>query len=176
MKYVCFVILAALSCICRAQGVDDWNLNVGIGVEQYRSDYVDQARIVGADRIVVIEKKYRTRPSAWLTLSWNFWGVGDPSDTREVAGKSVDVHNVKFGLFAGTKIIGEDTTAFESFALGPQITFQAQDRDISIGLGWVSHPTRQLANGISEDNALPSNFDDVAYKSSTEKVTSHDVV
>jgi hypothetical protein len=64
--------------------------------------------------------------------------------------------------------LGEDSSAFESFALGPQITFEAKDRDISIGLGWVTHPTRELAHGIKENAPLPTQFDDVAYKEGTE--------
>lgn len=150
-----------------ANGVDAWNFNFGIGVEQYRSDYVDQARITGDQKIVVVEKEYQTRPSAWLTLSWNFLGL-DKTDVVEVQGESIDINNVKFGLFAGTKIIGEDSSVFESFALGPQITFQAKDRDISVGIGWVTHPTRKLASGITEGNALPDQFDDISYKEGTE--------
>lgn len=169
MRYIFIAALAFLSInALAADGVDSWNFNLGIGVEQYRSDYIDQAKITGDEKIVVIEKEYQTRPSAWLTLSWNFWGLGDPVETKQVAGNSVDIHNVKFGLFAGTKILGEDTSAFESFALGPQITFQAQGRDISIGLGWVTHPTRELASGITEGDPLPDQFDDISYKESTE--------
>lgn len=169
MKYIVIAVLSIVSVWSKADGVDNWNFNLGIGVEQYRSDYIDRAKIVGDERFVVVEKEYQTRPSAWLTLSWNFWGLGDPvGSTEDASGKSIDIHNVKFGLFAGTKVIGEDSSAFESFALGPQITFQAEDRDISIGLGWVSHPTRELASGINEGGSLPSQFDDIAYKESTE--------
>lgn len=170
MKYIigCFVLI--ISSNCYAQGVDNWNLNVGIGVEQYRNDYIEQAKITGEERIVLIEKEFKTRPSAWLTISWNFWGLDDPVTTATIVatGKSVDIHNIKFGLFAGTKIIGGDSSAFESFALGPQITFQANDRDISIGLGWVTHPSRTLSFGIKEGEPLPPQFDDVSYIESTE--------
>ena len=169
MRYIASAALIIFSMNSHADGVEDWNFNLGIGVEQYRSDYIDQARIAGDEKIVVIEKEYQTRPSAWLTLSWNIWGLGDPAGAeKNAAGNSVDIYNVKFGLFAGTKILGEDSSAFESFALGPQITFQAQDRDISIGFGWVTHPTRELAHGIKENAPLPSQFDDVAYKEGTE--------
>lgn len=151
-----------------ADGVDAWNFNFGIGVEQYRSDYIDKARITGDNKIVVVEKEYQTRPSAWLTLSWNFLGLDEPDETQTLSGKTIEINNVKFGLFAGTKIIGEDSSVFESFALGPQITFQAKDRDISVGIGWVTHPTRKLASGITEGNPLPDQFDDISYKEGTE--------
>ncbi|QUX91520.1 hypothetical protein CYL31_08840 [Marinomonas sp. A3A] len=169
MRYIVTAALLVFSVCSYADGVDNWNFNLGIGVEQYRSDYIDQAKIAGDERIVVVEKEYQTRPSAWLTLSWNFWGLGDPvRTTQNAAGNNIDIHNVKFGLFVGAKILGENATSFESFALGPQITFQAEDRDISVGLGWVTHPTRELASGISEGGTLPSQFDDITYKEGTE--------
>tara|TARA_R110002167_G_scaffold45324_4_gene136333 strand:- start:12508 stop:13086 length:579 start_codon:yes stop_codon:yes gene_type:complete len=172
MKYIVVLIVSIFSigAFAQGEGVDAWNFNIGIGVEQYRSDYIDRARITGTERIVVIEKEYQTRPSAWLTLSWNFLGLDDPIGTEKnsLTDRTIDIHNVKFGLFAGTKILGEDSSAFESFALGPQITFQAQDRDISIGVGWVTHPTRTLSSGITEGVALPVQFDDIFYKEGTE--------
>lgn len=173
MKYILVVFFLILPLLSQAQdaaesGVAAWNFNFGIGVEQYRHDYIEQARIVGEDRIVIIEKEYQTKPSAWLTLSWNFWDIGEGIPKQIAGEKSIDIHKVKFGLFAGTKIIGENSTAFESFALGPQITFQAEGRDISIGFGWVTHQLKTLGNGITEGEALPVQFDDISYKEKTE--------
>lgn len=121
------------------------------------------------NKIVIVEKEYQTRPSAWLTISWNFWGLDESRGTQKnAAGKAIDIHNLKFGLFAGAKILGQDSSALDAFALGPQITFQAQDRDISIGLGWVTHQTKELSPGIAEGEPLPPQFDDIAYKEGTE--------
>lgn len=48
MKY-CYLVIGMMLHFSSAfaEGVDSWNLNFGIGVEQYRSDYIDQARITG---------------------------------------------------------------------------------------------------------------------------------
>tara|TARA_B100001057_G_C22527360_1_gene824367 strand:- start:148 stop:690 length:543 start_codon:yes stop_codon:yes gene_type:complete len=169
VKYFFLVLSFLFSTVAwGASGVDAWNFNFGIGVEQYRSDYIDQARITGEDKIVVVEKEYQTRPSAWLTLSWNIFGLGNSLGTETIGATSVDIYNVKLGLFAGTKILGEDSTVFDSFALGPQVTFQAIDREISIGIGWVTHPKRELADDIDEGDPLPSQYDDISYKEGTE--------
>lgn len=167
MKFIVFNLLLIISSTAFAQeGVDAWNFNFGLGVEQYRADYIDQARIFGDERIVTIEKEFQTKPSAWLTLSWNVWVLDKGSQAKD--GSDADIHNVKFGFFAGTKVIGEDSSAFESFAIGPQVTFQAKDRDISIGLGWVTHPTRTFADEISAGEPLPEQFDDITYIEGTE--------
>lgn len=169
MKYVVLIyVFIFSSSIFAQQGVDSWNFNFGLGVEQYRIDYIEQASIFGGNRVVTIEKEFQTRPSAWLTLSWNVWGLDESLRSIDSKGNGIDVNTVKFGFFAGTKIIGEDSSAFESFAIGPQITFQAKDRDISIGLGWVTHPTRTLANGITAGESLPEQFDDIVYVEGTE--------
>ena len=47
---------------------------LGIGIKQYRNTYIDQAGTYETNRLVLIEKDYKTLPSAWLTLNWNISG------------------------------------------------------------------------------------------------------
>ncbi|MDP5214566.1 hypothetical protein ORJ66_16050 [Pseudoalteromonas tunicata] len=148
-----------------AEGVDEWQLSFGLGVEQYREAYIDSASIRGDDRIVVTEKTYDTRPSAWLTMNWNISGIGN--NTRIVDGN--DVSDTKFGFFAGVKLIDGDSSAFSSFALGPQVSFVTLDKKtISVGLGWVTHGTRTYANNIQAGMALPEQYDDIVFEEGTE--------
>lgn len=178
MKRVFIVLsclLAPLPALSQG-GVEDWNLNFGLGVEQYRDAFVEQASIKGEDRIVVVEKTYKTRPSGWLTVNWNILGAGSSvvktdekgNVVKDDKGNTVVLRNTMFGLFAGTKIIGSDSSAFDAFSFGPQVTFALQDREISIGAGWVTHKTKRLGRDIVEGSPLPAQYDDVSYKEGTE--------
>lgn len=141
-----------------------WNLGFGLGVEQYRDDYIESASMRGDSKIVTIEQRYETRPSAWLTMNWNLWKLGTTRDPSTCT----DLCNTKFGLFAGVKLIDSNASAFSSFALGPQMSFQSKTRVISVGLGWVTHRTKKFAKDISEGEPLPSQYDDIVYENGTE--------
>jgi hypothetical protein len=145
-------------------GIADWQLGFGLGVEQYKDVYIDQASIRGDTRIVTTEKTYETRPNAWLTINWNVWGIGNKKGVY----KGNDVFNTKWGFFAGVKLIDSDSNAFSSFALGPQVSFQTESKTISIGFGWVTHGTKKFANQIKEGESLPSQYDDIVFKEGTE--------
>ena len=148
-------------------GVADWGLGFGLGIEQYKDTYIDSASLRGDDRIVITGKSFKTRPSAWLTMNWNIWGVGDGKSVR-VGGKSTTVYDTRWGFFAGVKIIDGNSEAFSAFALGPQVSFVLKERVISVGLGWVTHQTREYAQGISAGEVLPSHYDDIAFEEGTE--------
>ncbi|MBQ4879648.1 hypothetical protein J8M21_20735 [Pseudoalteromonas luteoviolacea] len=149
-----------------AEGVEEWQLGFGLGVEQYREEYIDSASIRGDERIVTTEKTYETRPSAWLTMNWNIWGIGP---TTKSGDSGNDVNNIKWGFFAGMKLIDADSSAFSSFALGPQVSFQTENkRTISVGFGWVTHETKTYANGIIAGAPLPSQYDDITFEEGTE--------
>jgi hypothetical protein len=138
-------------------GIDEWGLGFGLGIEQYKDTYIDQASLRGDTRIVTTEKTFDTRPSAWLNLNWNIWSWDDskPRDTR-------------YGFFAGVKLIDGNSESFSAFALGPQISFLIDDREISVGLGWITHQTRTYANGIVSGQPLPSQYDDIVFEEGTE--------
>lgn len=137
--------------------ISDWELSFGLGVEQYRNTYIDSASLRGDARIVTTEKTFDTRPSAWLTINWNVWGWENDND-----------RDIRYGFFAGVKLIDGNSDAFSSFALGPQISFLVDEREISIGAGWVTHPIKQYAYGIIAGEPLPEQYDDIVFKEGTE--------
>lgn len=149
-------------------GIGTWGLGFGLGVEQYRDSFIDTASIQGdgeSERIVTTEKSIDTRPSAWLTVNWNLKPFG--SSRVNISGDNVI--SKKWGFFAGVKLLGESNDAFSAFALGPQVTFLTdKNREISVGLGWVTHPTRTYAGNIVEGESLPAQFDDIVFEESTE--------
>jgi hypothetical protein len=152
-----------------AKGIDDWGFGLGIGIEQYRTmPYIEQASTYGTNRIVVIEKDYRTLPSAWLTLNWNIFPLPQNEENLKAAGTSNEVQKVKWGLFSGVKILDSNSQTFSAFALGPQVSFITAQKQYSVGFGWVTHRTRSLATGIQEGQPLPTQFTDIKYKDSTE--------
>jgi len=138
-----------------------------LGVEQYRTPYIEEATTNGTNRIVSIDKEYKTLPSVWATLNWNIKVFGKTPD------KGVNkTQQIGLGLFAGVKLVGgPGNQAFDGFAIGPQVTFKtvgATARDISLGLGWVTHKTRSLATGIIEGKRLPEDYNDVKYRQNSE--------
>lgn len=155
-------------------GISPWKLGFGLGVEQYRTPYIDSATLQGPNRLVVVEQEYRTRPSAWLTMNWNYVpskkkSMSTTTGSQSIDSDSSDVDKTKYGFFAGVKIIDGNANSFSSFALGPQVSFETKGgQNISIGLGWVTHGTKRLADDIKEGQALPSHYTSVVYKKSTE--------
>jgi hypothetical protein len=144
---------------------------LAIGEEQFRARYIEEASTNGANRIVTVDKEYKTLPSAWLTLNWNFFDVKQAVRTPPAGVPSTTA--IKGGMFAGVKFIGgQNNQAFDGFAIGPQITFKTADgvtnRDISVGLGFVTHKTRALASGIVEGQPLPADYTDVKYHQRSE--------
>lgn len=152
------IVVLALSqqtfALNEADGIDSWGLGFGLGVEQYRTDYINEARLQGPNRIVTTEQTYQTLPSAWLTTNWNVVNIFN----KETA----------FGFFVGVKLIDANAEAFSSFALGPQVSFVGGERTISVGLGWVTHGTKEYASGIVEGQPLPSQYDDIVFHKGTE--------
>lgn len=144
-------------------GINSWNLNFGLGVEQFRDPYVDQAAIRGPDKIVVLQRTFKTLPSAWLTATWNVWGAKQESNKRPT-----DVRDTKFGFFAGVKLLDSNSSTFSAFSLGPQVSFELATQVISVGVGWVTHKTRKLASGIEAGKSLPAQYDDIEYEEGTE--------
>ncbi|WP_111977135.1 hypothetical protein [Algibacillus agarilyticus] len=166
MKYLLIALLSVFTFPTLAEGVAEWELSFGLGVEQYRETYIDSASLRGDERIVVTEKTFDTRPSAWLTMNWNLWGIGTNTKTDSDGN---DISDTKFGFFAGVKLIDGNSSAFSSFALGPQVSFLTQSKKtISVGLGWVTHGTRTYANGINPGVPLPEQYDDIVYEEGTE--------
>ena len=142
-------------------GVADWQLNFGLGIEQFRSRYVDNASLQGNEKIVVVDKDYATLPSAWMTLNWNILTLHSAASNSQLA-------TSRLGLFVGLKLIDAESQAFSAFSLGPQVSFYVGTRVISIGGGWVTHRTKSLADGILENRPLPTHFSDVTYREGTE--------
>ena len=148
--------------------ISDWELSFGLGVEQYKNTYIDSASLRGDNRIVTTEKTFDTRPSAWLTVNWNVWGWNTQEVTINGVKTKIDDRDIRYGFFAGVKLIDGNSDAFSSFALGPQISFLVDDREISVGLGWVTHPVKEYAYGIIAGQSLPEQYDDIVFSESTE--------
>ncbi|MEX8498940.1 hypothetical protein [Leptothrix ochracea] len=151
-------------------GIKDWGFGFGIGVEQYKDKYIEQAGMYGPQKIVVVEREYRTLPSAWLTMRWNIWtlGGGIPVDNGKNSKSKVDALGVRAGLYAGVKVLDSNSQIFSAVSLGPQVSFMVSGREVVVGLGWVAHKTRILGYGIKEGEPLPSWFTDIKYKEATE--------
>lgn len=146
--------------------VADLGLGLGIGVEQYKDGtYIDSASTNGSNRIVSIDKEFQTVPSAWLTVNWNV----DPFFFIN-RGKIIENQSIRSGLFVGAKLFDTDssTSALSAFALGPQISFVSNNRQYSVGVGWVTHQTKKLAAGIREGQPLPSQYADIKYHTGSE--------
>jgi hypothetical protein len=151
------------------KGISEWGWGLGIGIEQYRQQpYIEQAGTYGTDRIVVIEKEYRTNPSAWMTLNWNVWPRPKSPDELKAAGLASDVQKVKYGFFAGVKLLDANAQALSAFSLGPQVSFFTADRQVSVGFGWVNHRTKRFAAGIQEGEPLPAQYTDIKFRESSE--------
>jgi len=169
--FLLFISFSAISADSppKKVGIDEWGLGFGLGVEQYKNTYIDEASLRGDTRIVTTEKTYDTRPSAWLTLNWNVWGWEDSKEMmiRGVKTKIED-RDIRYGFFAGVKLIDGNSESFSAFALGPQISFLIDEREISVGLGWVTHQTREFANGIVSGQSLPTQYDDIVFEEGTE--------
>ncbi|MGN6113446.1 MAG: hypothetical protein ACTHOC_10705 [Luteimonas sp.] len=141
-----------------------WGLGLGLGVEQFQQEYVESASLQGADRIVTLERSYKTKPSAWLTGAWNIWSL---SPWVEADGSLVRQTSV--GIFAGVKLLGSGGDTFSAFSIGPQVHFELpNNRSVSVGVGWVTHGTRTFANGIADGSPLPLQYDNIVYRESTE--------
>ena len=149
--------------------ISEWGWGLGIGIEQYRQQaYIDQASTYGTDRIVVVEKDYRTNPSAWMTLNWNVWPRPKSAAELKAAGLTADVEKVKWGFFAGVKLLDANSQALSAFALGPQVSFFTAERQVSVGFGWVNHRTKRFAAGIEEGKPLPAQYTDIKYREGSE--------
>lgn len=146
------------------KGIEAWELGFGLGIEQYRDKYIESASLHGEDKIVVTEKTYDTLPSAWLTVNWNIW----PRATVAKKAAGTDVQDIKWGFFAGVKLLGSNSDAFSAFSLGPQVSFVLEEKVISVGAGWVTHQTRTYAKDIVAGEALPSQYDDIVFEDGTE--------
>lgn len=158
-------------------GISSWNLGFGLGVEQYRTPYIDMVSLQGPNRVVLVDQEYRTRPSAWLTMNWNIRGIKEKNKAKinqliEKKGVNLDpsdVYEMKWGLFAGVKIIDGNSNSFSSFAIGPQISFETMGgQSVSVGVGWVTHGTKRLPDDIEIGKPLPAHYTSIVYKKSTE--------
>ncbi|ENX41525.1 hypothetical protein [Acinetobacter sp. NIPH 2100] len=149
-------------------------LGLGIGVEQYRQgNYIDTATTNGTDRIVSIDKEYRTVPSLWFTANWSMaWRNFVNKEKDTICGQPVNDGNVKvcYGGFVGAKLFDANATSslLRGFAIGPQVTFKTKNRSYSLGVGWVNHQTKKLASGIEDGKPLPSQFSDIKYREQSE--------
>ncbi len=142
-----------------------------LGAEQYRSPYIEEATTNGTNRLVSVDKQYKTLPSLWATINWNIFTYNKTSKAFGLL-QTNDTSKIGFGLFAGAKLVGgPGNQAFDGFAVGPQVTFKTTGttpRDISLGLGWVTHKTRELATGIVEGKSLPADYTDVKFRQGSE--------
>lgn len=161
-----FLVLPTLS-FAADPSIADLGMGFGIGVEQYRQgSFIESASTNGNDRIVSIDKEYRTMPSAWLTANWNLWPREAVTLTK--SGENY-VEKIRYGLFAGAKLFdGNNSSAFSGFALGPQVSFLTKDKQFSIGVGWVTHQTKELGDGIVKGQPLPAYYNDIKYHERSE--------
>jgi len=135
-------------------GVGAWGMSFGLGVEKFRGNYIEKASINGTSKIVVVEKKYDEQTGGWLVMNWT--------------GAQL-LTNLSWGIYVGVKVTGQSSTGFDGFSLGPQLSFHiTKSQPINVGIGWVAHSTRKLANGINEGETLPDHFDEIKYRETTE--------
>lgn len=169
LLFVSFTLLS-VPAVSKTAEISDWGLGFGLGIEQYKNPYIDQASLRGDTRIVTTEKTFDTRPSAWLNINWNVWGWNDIK-TKNAAGVLETTYvdrDIRYGFFAGVKLIDGNSESFSAFALGPQISFLIDQREISVGFGWVTHQTREYAHGIISGQPLPIQYDDIVFEEGTE--------
>lgn len=189
-RFFCALMLILTAPLVRAaDSPEALGFGFGIGLENYKQRYIDSASTNGPDRIVVVEREYRTLPSAWLTLNFQFSAVDFNPDGGEepneksarrlflgrcnhqtAKGESDDTVNcVGAGLFVGLKVLDANNKTFGGVALGPQYTFYTAGRRISIGAGYVWHQVKTLAPGIEEGKPLPSHYTDIKYSEKSER-------
>lgn len=152
----------------KAADLQAFEFGVAIGLENYRTEYVNEAKVVGDNRIVRVTDSYDTNASVWLDThyTWDGWA----------AGKGF-THSAP-GFYVGVRLLGENSDFFDAFTLGVMWAFKrtrlGDDKSdsafdsINIGIGPVWHRTRELANGIVEGESLPDEFDNVEYRKNDE--------
>jgi hypothetical protein len=153
--------------------VSGFGVTVGLAAEHYRKPYIRGASTNGDQRIVTIDDESKWHPSVWSTVSWTATGCDNNKFLKHLCWDYL-----KPGVFAGTRLIAPDgSSLFDAFSVGVQFALLRTKRDVSaatrgslnFGIGYVWHGTRWLQDGIQEGQELPSHFNDVKYRKSTER-------
>jgi len=141
-----------------SDNLESFNFGIGIGIEYYDDQYIDRASINGTNKVVIVEKEFRSRPSLWLATNWT-------NDTPLFSGG-------RWGFFLGAKVLDEKSDSLSAFAIGPQLVFSrpgkkdknGSKQSLNIGIGWVvSHNVKTLSDGIERNKPLPAEFDEIKY-------------
>ncbi|WP_119773793.1 hypothetical protein [Vibrio cholerae] len=144
--------------------VDRFKFGVAIGYEHYKDSFINEAQIVGSDRIVRISDRQDYKPSIWLETHYIWDGIGEDLGFTHSAP----------GFYVGARLLGPDSDVFQAFSLGLMWSFKRSALStpkpegsiadsINIGVGPVWHRTRVLADGIREGEALPARYDDIQF-------------
>ncbi|WP_347331727.1 hypothetical protein [Marinimicrobium locisalis] len=144
---------------------EKFKFGVAIGFEHYKDGYITDTETLGDNRTVRVSASQDYKPSIWLETHyvWDRWG---------------GTHSAP-GFYIGARLLGPDSSIFEAFSFGPMWSFKRTRigdtppegqiaESINIGLGPVWHKTNRLAFGITENEALSENFNDVQLDSRDE--------
>ncbi|HDM8222177.1 TPA: hypothetical protein P0E24_004864 [Vibrio campbellii] len=142
--------------------MDGFKFGVAIGYEYYKDSYINEAQIVGTDRIVRVSDRQDYKPSIWLETHYIWDGIGQ---------KWGFTHSAP-GFYVGARLLGPDSDVFQAFSLGLMWSFKRTAlgtpkpegsiaESINIGVGPVWHRTKVLADGIKEGEPLPARYDDI---------------
>lgn len=158
------LLLISLSSV--ASEIDDWHVNVGLGFEYYQDPVIQKSALRGSDRIVVTQESYQASNSLWLTLNWNIFPTNLEYLNKGVISVINQDHKVKYGIFAGVKLVDSVGDSSGAFGFGPQVSFLLGDRVMSLGGGLVMNKIKTYADGISSGSPLPTYYDDIELEES----------
>ena len=142
--------------------MDSFKFGVAIGYEYYKDSYINEAQIVGAERIVRISDRQDYKPSIWLETHYIWDAIGEEWGFTHSAP----------GFYVGARLLGPDSDVFQAFSLGLMWSFKRTAigspklegsiaESINIGIGPVWHRTKVLADGIKEGEPLPTRYNDI---------------
>lgn len=164
MKKILSVICFFMASSSFAVDVDNWHINLGVGFEYLQEPVIEKSALRGSERIVVTQESYQSSNSLWLTLNWNIF----PTDLEYLNKGIISVinrdYNVKYGLFAGVKLLDSMGESAGAFSFGPQVSFALGGRVMSVGGGLVMNKSKVYAEGISSGQPLPDYYDDIEFE------------
>lgn len=152
------------------QITDKFKFGIAIGFENYKDSYINEAELVGTNRIVRVANSQENKPSVWLETHYIWDGFAE---------RNWGATHSAPGFYVGARLLGPDSDAFEAFSLGFMYSFKrtafgavpksGQIADsINIGIGPVWHKTKVLAPGIKEGSALPIEYSDIKFNARDE--------
>jgi len=140
-------------------GVGDFlaHFSVGAAVLLFDTPLVETAEFTGSDRRVVVTDDRTHSVTPWLQANY----VWDAAYDRGYWFSKTTMP----GIFAGVGM-GPDGSFLDTFGVGAQLSFKrlAPGKSLNLGVGYYFSSKKELADGIVEGQALPTDYDQIKYR------------